>query len=347
MLDLNIQEYIKLIKEEYPLEKIVTNLEEFKNLKVGVIGDTIIDRYTFVDPHGRATKDATLATRYKNREEYGGGILAIANHISNFVESVDLITLLGDHDRKEDFVNNLLNKNIRSKLFTKPESPTVIKERIISTIRNEKLIKIDYMNDVAIPKNLENEISEYLKTRLEHYDLVIVGDFGHGFITEQLVEVIQNYSNYIAANIQTNSANMGFNLVTRYNAIQFLTSNESEIKLALHDRFSDSNTLISKLKKTTNFKNFLLTRGSEGVIYVSKGENYSAPALINSVKDVVGAGDAVFAFSSLCNYKKIEPKILTFLANAVGGIASNIIGNKENITKESLINFITDVYTKV
>lgn len=347
MFNPTLNDYFQKINRTYSLDKIISEIDKFKDLKICVIGDTIIDRYIFVEPHGRATKDSTLSTKYKNTEEYAGGILAIANHLAGFVNNIDLVTLLGEVERKEEFIKKGINKNIKSQFFTKPDSPTIVKQRIISSIRNEKLLKTDYMNDTPIPLSLENEIINYFKENLKNYDLVIVGDFGHGFLTDNLVEIIERYSPQLAANVQTNSANMGFNPITRYKTVDFLTSNEGEIKLALRDKFSNFDTLISRLKKETNFRNFLLTLGSNGILYSKKGELYNSPALVNGIKDVVGAGDAVFAISTLCNYTNMDPELLGFIANSVGGIAVNIIGNKEFVTRESLLNFITEIYKSV
>lgn len=339
------KDYIEKTRKNYPFDKIVSEIDRFKNLRICIIGDTIIDRYIFVEPHGRATKDSTLSTRYKSKEEYAGGILAIANHIAGFCNNVGLVSILGDKDRQEDFVRNGLSTLIKPHFFTKPRSPTIVKERIISIIRNEKLLKLDYMEDFPITNPLEDEIINYFKDNLKKYDLIVVGDFGHGFLTDKIVDAaLIKYSSHLAANIQTNSANMGFNPITRYKAIDFLTSNEGEIRLALNDKFSDFDSLITKLKKSTNFKNFLLTLGKEGILYSKRGELYNSPALVNSIKDVVGAGDAVFAISALCDYSKMDPELIGFIGNCAGGIAANIIGNKESVTRESLLNFINEIY---
>ncbi len=71
-------------------------LEKMKNLNILVIGDAIIDEYYFTDPKGRTIKDPILSVDYVRHDRYAGGILAIANHISNFAKNVRLVTVLGD-----------------------------------------------------------------------------------------------------------------------------------------------------------------------------------------------------------------------------------------------------------
>src|SRR4030066_2509348 len=97
-------EYLKQVKKKINLEHIKSHLEKLKDLNVLVIGDTIIDEYVFVGLKGRAIKDPILSTEYKFQEAYAGGVLAVANHISNFVNNVKLVTLVGAKNPMKDFI---------------------------------------------------------------------------------------------------------------------------------------------------------------------------------------------------------------------------------------------------
>src|SRR3989344_2732869 len=105
-------EYLKNIKNRFTLLEIKSILDSFRDKKVLVIGDTIIDEYCFVEPKGRATKDPMLSVEFMHEERYAGGILAIANHLSNFVDQLSLITVLGDGYDQKEFVTGSLHKNI-------------------------------------------------------------------------------------------------------------------------------------------------------------------------------------------------------------------------------------------
>jgi len=339
-------EYLKKIKDKFPLNVVIEKLNNLKNLKVLVIGDTIIDEYVFTIPKGRASKDPILSLHFIKSELYAGGILAIANHIADFVEKIDLISILGDNNRNEEFIKNSLSKNIKTKFFTKKDSPTIKKKRYIDYIRNGKLFKLEYINDYPVDKETENEIISYLKEELPKYDIVVVGDFGHGFINENIVKVLEQYSKFLAANVQTNSANMGFNYITKYDKIDYLTTNENEVRFAFSDPYGSFSDMIKKLKKNTKFRNILFTEGKIGSRYVKNENEYLGPSLTENVIDVVGAGDAVFAITSLLSYNDIDGELLTFISNGVGALAVNIMGNKENVKKENLIKFIEKLFDK-
>ncbi len=341
------REYLKEVKNKFSLEDIKRYLQLFENKKVLVIGDTIIDEYCFVVIKGRAMKDPILSVDHIADEAYAGGILAIANHISSFVKEVKVVTLLGEDLEKKNFIIEKLNHNVVAQFFEKKNSPTTRKRRYVSQARNEKLFKIDYMNDLPINPSLEAEIVHFLEKEMLKYDLVVVGDFGHGFINEAIVKVLEAKAPYLAVNSQTNSANLGFNYVTKYNTPSFMTMDGTELKFAVEERFSDYETMVDKLHQKKNFNNFLVTLGKEGVAYYKDGIITRAPSLVSKVTDVVGAGDAVFSIASLLAYSRAPAEILAFLSNCVGGIKVNVMGNKESITKEKLMQFIEERYREI
>jgi len=343
---MHTKEYIQDLKKRIDLNLIINKLNNLKDLKVLVIGEPIIDEYVFTLPKGRAIKDPILSLDFIKSEKYAGGILAIANHIADFVDSLTLVTILGDYMREEELIRNILKANINLKLFTKKNSPTINKTRYIDDLRKTKLFKVEYINDKSISEEQEKEVMDYLKEELPKYELVVIGDFGHGFISNNIVKVLEKYSKSISANVQTNSSNMGYNYITKYNKIDYLTSNEPEVRLALSDRFGSFERVINKLEERTNFRNILITQGSDGCLLVKNNKKYIGPSLTSNVKDIVGAGDAVFAVTSLLNYKGADEELLIFIANSVGALAVNIIGNKESIKKENLIKFIEKLFNK-
>ncbi len=339
-----MEQYIKKIQAVYDLKYIQTLLNRLQNLNVLILGDTILDQYTFVKLKGRAIKDPILSTEFKEQETYAGGILAVANHVSSFVNSIKLVTLLGDQEPQTEFVTQHLAKNITSTFFTKKNASTIIKRRYIDSYKKAKLFKVEYMNDQPIDSALANEIINYLEQELPKYDLVIVADFGHGFINDQIRRTIEEKSKFIALNVQSNSANMGFNYFTNYKKFNFISMDEQELRLPFSKRFENAEQCIQEVHTKINSQNMLVTLGKQGSMFAHHSQIFTAPILSTIVKDTVGAGDAVFSITSLLAYTNTEPELIPFIGNCAGALAANIMGNKESITKESLLNFIKDLY---
>jgi len=338
-----MEEYIQKIKAKFSMRDIEELFHKLQPLKVMVIGDIIIDEYCFVYPKGRAIKDPMLSTEFKYEEVYAGGILAVANHLSSFVSSIKLVTLIGDRENRLDFVQKSLASNVQLNSFTKKDSPTIVKRRYIDSHRNNKLFKVEYINDHPIEEELSIEIVNFLNQDMPNYDLVVVCDFGHGFINEAIRRKIEEKAKFLALNVQTNSANSGYNQFTLYHKFDLITLNEDELRTPVNRRFEDSSQILLDVHKKTG-QSMLLTKGKAGNIYASGGKLISAPALINSVKDVVGAGDALFSMASLIAYLKVGDELVPFMGNCAGAIAANIMGNKESINKEKMVSFIGNVY---
>ena len=90
------KDYLIGIKEKYSLPILAQHVAQWQSLKVLVVGDTIIDEYCFVEVKGRAMKDPMLSVNFVDKEQYAGGVLAIANHVSNFVKDVTFETRSGE-----------------------------------------------------------------------------------------------------------------------------------------------------------------------------------------------------------------------------------------------------------
>lgn len=341
------KEYLQEIRKKYPLEEIKKILDSFSDKKVLVIGDTIIDEYCFVNPKGRAMKDPILSADFVSEEAYAGGIHAIANHLSSFVKEITVLSLLGEGMDRKELICEKLHHNVKPQFFAKKNSPTTRKRRFVNHIRNEKLFKVEFINDSPIESELEEQLLAFLEKELPLFDLVIVGDFGHGFITDKIIALLEAKSKYLCVNAQTNGANLGFNYVTKYNKPHFVVMDGTEIKYAVGDRFSNYSYLIQKLHEMKGYSKFLLTVGRDGVEYFHNGQITTGPSLVSKVIDIVGAGDAVFSITSLLAYHNCEKELVPFVANCVGGIAVNIVGNKESVTKEGLLTFIQEKYKGV
>jgi bifunctional ADP-heptose synthase (sugar kinase/adenylyltransferase) len=339
-------DYLNSIKEKFDFNEVVTYINKASKLSVLVIGDTVLDKYTFVWPKGRAVKDPILSTEFISEETYAGGVLAVANHISSYVNRIKLVTLLGGQNTELDFISKSLAKNIELAHFIKPDSPTIVKKRYIDFYRNHKLFKVEYMNDKPISQELSIQIIDYLVEELPKYDLVIVLDYAHGFLNNEIKEVIEKKSKFLSINVQSNSANMGYNYVNHYKNPHFISIDEQELRLPLMMRFEKIGDVINRFQQTFGYSQFLVTVGRNGCIFMKNGNPYNSPIFTKDVVDTVGAGDAVFAVSSLFAFLNAPEDIIPFIANCVGGIKVKYLGNKESVTKEKLIKFIDNLYTK-
>jgi rfaE bifunctional protein kinase chain/domain/rfaE bifunctional protein nucleotidyltransferase chain/domain len=333
------KEYLKTLKAEFSSTDIIGFLKSLNTLNVLIIGDVILDEYVFCKAMGKPEKAAVVSTKFLYHEVYAGGSLAVANHVAGFAKRVQLVSCIGK-DNKEDIIRKNLRENVRTKFFYKKNAPTIVKTRYLEKVERSKLFEVSQINDEFIDQDLEDAIIKYLSDIIPGYDMVLVADFGHGLITPKIQETIGKKSRFIAVNAQTNSANFGFNLITKYKNIDFISIDERELRLPYRAKFGEIEPLISRVAKDTQCKRVNITLGGAGSIYYQDGKTYYVPIFSNQVVDSLGAGDAVLSITSMLARKNTPPKVIPFVGNIVGALAVKTIGNKEPIHPTDLFTFI-------
>ncbi len=334
------QDFVAGLKKKYNADYILNEIEKLNKLKVMVIGDTIIDEYHYCAPLGKSSKSPTISSIYMREEVYAGGVLAVANHLEQFAGEVKLVTCLGKQNLQDKVIKKNLSPGVDSKFFERADGPTNTKRRYLDKYMNIKLFEVTFMNDHYIDEKLEAEIISYLKKELPKYDMVLVTDFGHGFITPNIIKFIEAAGKYVAVNAQTNSNNYGYNYITKYKKVDYISIDEKELRLPFGDNYGDVESLIKQLKKVTKAEKIQITLGQEGSVWHEKNKFYHAPAVARSVKDSVGAGDAVLSFTTLGAYQGMPPEVASFVGNCVGALAVEIIGNAHPVYKKDLVRFV-------
>ena len=334
-------QFLNEFRKNHTYNELIEKLSEAKELKVLVIGDTIIDEYHYAEALGKSSKASCVVAKYLWEEAYAGGILNIANHIAGFCNQVHLITCLGEQNSKKKFIEDNLKSNITHDFFFRADAPTLIKRRYVHPFQVSKMFEVCYMNDQDISVQLSAEIEKHLEKIIPNFDLVVIADFGHGFITDTMAQTISKYARYVAVNVQANSANLGFNVVTKYPRVDYLCIDEKEVRLAQHDKHGNLQTLILKTMEQLHASISSITLGGEGaVVNVSGREPCKVPIFSQSVVDTVGAGDAFLSITSLCANMGLPEDMIGLIGNAIGAMAVKIVGNKESIDANQLFKYL-------
>ena len=293
-------QFLKDMRERVTLDDFVNPLRALKEKRCVIIGDTILDEYIYVEPLGKPSKENIIATRYRSREIFCGGVVATANLVAQFCGQVDLVTLLGDQESNEDFIRSSLAPNVNLVPFYREHAQTTVKSRLVDPGYVKKLIEVAYLDDSALPPQTQKKLNDWAEREVGNYDFAIVNDFGHGMIDDALVKILCDKSKFLAVNAQTNSANRGFNLVTRYPKADFVCIDEPEARLAVADRYSPIETVVGvklrKQMKLSELHHYARQARLLGVHVGSTGQSHSR--LIDEAIDTIGAGDAFFAVAA-------------------------------------------------
>jgi rfaE bifunctional protein kinase chain/domain/rfaE bifunctional protein nucleotidyltransferase chain/domain len=336
----NLQKQLaKRINKNYSFREIRKFIEDFKKIKVLIIGETIIDQYVFCEALGKSGKEPVLVLRDLKTEEYLGGAAALSRHISTFCNKISLLSMLGENSEYLKQIKKKLPKNVSFKYIKKENSPTILKRRFLDSVSKNKVLGVYKINDDILNNKQDKQLYKILKNMLPNYDLVIVSDYGHGFISNKTSKLICKLSKYLAINAQVNAANRGYHSMRNYKNVNCVIINETEMRHELRNRNVKAEVLMKRLSYEQNIKNLVVTKGDQGSILYNKKNNkfYYCDAYAKTAIDKIGAGDAMLAIISLCLKYGLNKDLSLLIGSLAGAHSVETLGNKETVNKTQIL----------
>ena len=336
-------QFLKELRTRITATELMKEVAAVEDKRCLVIGDTILDEYIYVEPLGKPAKENIIATKYRDREIFCGGAVATANLAAQLCRHVDLATLLGRQESHEDFVRRNLHPTIGLVPFYRQAGRTTVKSRLVDPAYVKKLIEVAYLSDEALPDHEQAALNDWVDDKIAQYDAVIVNDFGHGMIDSGLIDIVCRKAKFLAVNAQTNSANRGFNLITKYPRADLICIDEPEARLAAMERYAAIESVVQdKLEKRIDCHVFIVTHGKLGsIVYTPQDGVRRIPALTGEAIDTIGAGDAFFALAALLVAGGSDPFHAAFIGNAVGAMKVRIVGQRHQITKPEILKYLS------
>ena len=333
--------FIRNIGDKYSFDVIKEKVEELNKLKVLVIGEAIIDQYVFCEALGKSGKEPVLVLRDLETQEYLGGSLAIARHLSNFCNTVSVLSFLGKDNEYQSFIENNIEENINLNFFKKHNSPTIVKRRFVDHIDRKKVLGVYSINDDMLNEDEEGKFIESFDKLSKEHDLVIISDYGHGVITPKIANHISNSEKFISLNAQVNAANIGTHNIRKYKDINCLVINETELQHEMRQREGDSQKLAVTLKELINVNYISVTRGKEGAFLINDNKlSVSCPGFATQVVDKIGSGDAFLALLSISIYCKFDSDFSLLIASIAAAQSVETLGNSVPVSKVILLKTI-------
>ena len=329
--------FINNLKKKFTYNQIEETLKKFRDLKILIIGELIIDKYCFGNVIGKSGKEPHLVLKENLVEHYLGGSAAIARHLSTFVKDIKIVSPFGSEKFYKSLINKNFDKNIKTSFF-KPYSgfQTITKTRFVDKNSNYKLFG-SYILPEKIGQKTENSILQIIRKNKKKIDMTLICDYGHNFISQKIANEIRKNNKFIFLNAQINSSNIGFHTIDKYHGANSIIINENEIRQELRDNNSDIEVLAKILIRSKKIENLIITRGSDGAILMNKNYKvYSCPGFALKSIDKIGAGDAMLSIASLGLKLKLDPELILFVSSLAAAISVESMGNKERVTYQKL-----------
>ena len=286
--------------------KRLTNLiENFKDRKVCVIGDLIIDEYITCEPLGMSQEEPTLVVTPIDSTKFIGGAGIVASHASGLGSESTILSVKGK-DKTGVLAEKLLEEaEVNTYLVEDDNRPTTLKQRFRS--KGKSLLRVSHLNQESISKSIQNQLYNKFKTIVDDIDLLVFSDFNYGSLPQGLVdsitELAKSKNKFLAADSQSSSQ---IGNISRFTGMDIITPTEREARISLNNYEDGLVVLAEQLRQNSNSKNILLKLGEEGLLIhannTKDGESWLTDrvnALNLAPRDVAGAGDSLLIASIL------------------------------------------------
>ena len=314
-------------------------IENFKSVKVLVIGDLILDEFIWGEV-SRISPEAPVPVVWVKRESFmPGGASNVANNLSSLGAHTYLAGVIGDDERGAILKGELEQKGIDVGGIVVDESrPTTLKTRVVA--HHQQVVRIDKEKVGGLSDELIERIINNAKNIIDKMDAVIIEDYGKGVITPKLLKEIVPFA---LARKKIISVDPKEEHLKYYQGITLITPNNQEASKAVGFEIKDNATLkkagqaiLSKFK----CRIALITLGENGMAVFQKDKPMKhIPTQAQEVFDVSGAGDTVIASYTLSLASGADPFQAARISNCAGGIVVGKVGIAV-VTPEELLNRI-------
>ncbi len=306
-------------------------MSRFKNARVLVVGDVMLDRYWFGDVDRISPEAPVPVVRVQDSDERLGGAANVARNVSALGAKATLMGVVGK-DEPGAKVHVLLKEgDIHDQVFDDESAKTTVKLRVIG--RQQQLLRADFE---SMPRHevLLEKLDQFKKA-LADTSVVILSDYGKG----GLLHIEQMISAAKAAGVKVLVDPKGDDY-GRYRGATMLTPNRSEFR-QVAGRWENESQMTQKahkLRAELNLQHLLITRSEEGMSLYSedsgKPTEFRVAGEAREVFDVSGAGDTVIAALAVMLASGTSMKESVTIANRAGGIVVGKLGTATVSEKE-------------
>ncbi|MCB9233633.1 MAG: hypothetical protein H6581_18395 [Bacteroidia bacterium] len=288
------------------MSNLKTRIEHFieavRDLKVCVVGETIIDQFVPVSYEGQSMKSNCPVLKLEGEmTTQTGGSGAIAGHLRDFVKQVDLIT---------------------------NENGEIVKTRYVDIHDQRKHVEINKF-DVKDFGRIEVPAGEY--------DVVIVADFGHHFLNDLVVHepfhlMCQTNSNNFGYNRISKWKAMR-------NKSICLDLREASLQMNRRVMRNPEEEILELYGYEMNTELLFLTIGRKGSMFTNGKQVFTQSSFASEIVDTIGAGDTFFSFAALAAEVLDDSEGIMEIPALAASLSTTWLCNENSVTRERLLNY--------
>ncbi len=302
----------------------------FPSLKVGVIGDVMLDTYLWGKVDRISPEAPVPVVTVQGKDFRIGGAGNVALNARSLGATVAVLSVSGKDDEAVTLKSLFSRQDIdTSYLVQSTGRITTSKTRIIS--RNQQMMRLDSEITADLDKTEEELLLDNVKAYIsrEKPSVIILEDYNKGVLTERVItEVIRL------------SGEAGIVTAVDPKRMNFFSKEVKEGLNLLFDEVDQTllNTIHRELANRLQHRISFITLSEKGVFFQTENELSLIPSHLRNIADVSGAGDTVIAVAAMTYAITKNIRLMAEVANIAGGLVCEEVGtvaiNKEKLLQE-------------
>jgi rfaE bifunctional protein kinase chain/domain len=311
------------------MENVGQLFEDFGKVKVGVIGDVMLDTYLWGGVERISPEAPVPIVSVAKKEQRIGGAGNVALNLQSLGAEAFVISVMGDDEDAVCLTQLFGDHHINTDYsLNSPHRITTNKTRIIS--RNQQMMRLDSELTNDLTESEQEALLRNFRAFIETVEpqIVILEDYNKGVLTEALIQeviaICQEHQVLTAVDPKRKN-------FFAYKGVDIFKPNLKEVKEALNLLFVDADLPLLEdihqlIRQQLHHQISLITLSEKGVFYQHGESANIIPSHIRNIADVSGAGDTVIAVAALVYAVRKNVHLMAEIANIAGGLVCEEVG---------------------
>jgi rfaE bifunctional protein kinase chain/domain len=311
------------------MENVAQLFEDFARIKVGVIGDVMLDTYMWGAVERISPEAPVPVVSLHKKEQRIGGAGNVALNLQSLGAKAFVLSVTGDDEDATCLTGLFEDNNINAAYcFRSPSRITTNKTRVIS--RNQQMMRLD----AEITDDLKAEEEQHLLQNFQRFisaerpQVVILEDYNKGVLTENVIRTVITFCKEAGIITAVDPKRKNF---FEFKGVDIFKPNLKEVKEALNYLHVEAQLPLLRdihfdLQNFLHHRISFITLSEKGVFYQEDENAAIIPSHLRNIADVSGAGDTVIAVASLVYAARLNPYLMAEMANIAGGLVCEEVG---------------------
>ncbi|MDQ7771904.1 MAG: D-glycero-beta-D-manno-heptose-7-phosphate kinase [Elusimicrobiales bacterium] len=313
------------------LSRLNSIIDRFKDARVAVIGDIMLDRYIKGSVKRISPEAPVPVVRVKEEKRVCGGSGNVACNLAALGARPALAALVGEDAAAGELRVILSAQGVASSfLVSDPSFRTIEKTRVIA--EHQQVVRYDKDPEGHIPRSAALRLEQALRDELAAgAKAVILSDYGKGILVPATIKRFTAICRKAGVPVFVDPKVEHFR---QYKGVTCLTPNTLEAFSGMGLPVKDGPEAVEKLGRdiirALGSRALLITQGENGMtLFEKRGSSVSSshiPTRAREVYDVTGAGDTVISVLALAVAAGADLHEAALIANFAAGVVVGKLG---------------------